>query len=55
MTASLLTGPLQLAFESETCNGSGSASVPFIRWPGSEYDSSALPAVLVTVPAEVAV
>ena len=33
---------------SDTCSGSGSANVPFIRWPGSLTVSVASSAVLIT-------
>ena len=49
VTASLDTGAFQADFDSDTSSGDGSANVPFIRWPGSEYDSAASPAVEITL------
>jgi hypothetical protein len=48
-TLSLLVGPVQADLAKETCSGSGSANVPFIRWPGSLTLSAASPADEVTV------
>src|SRR3954454_15760615 len=48
-TASLETGAVHAAFESETWSGSGSANDPLERYPGSETLSAASPAVEVTV------
>jgi hypothetical protein len=44
----LLTGALHAFGAISTRSASGSENAPFVRWPGSETDSAALPAVEMT-------
>ena len=54
-TVSLLVGAVQADLPNSTRNGSASENAPLVRRPGSDTDSAASPAVLVTVALVVAV
>src|SRR5689334_19028062 len=54
-TLSLETGPVHVVFDSSTRSGSGSVNAPLARWPGSETDRVASPAVEMTLAFDVAV
>ena len=48
-TDSLLVGPVQADLASSTRSGCASEKAPLVSWPGSEKESVASPALLVTV------